>query len=285
MTFPNLSQEVVDLAREHNATKRHKIYKKMTRKEMNELIGGILSEDITTSDGLVLGKVLDKITLKMLLSARNAGIKNIDALYTNENDKCFIQMLEEYPHTYTNFRRYTIGINKDLSYLEGKILFRTTLDRIGKASEIITKPMLARLVETCVKAGYEYSVCAADVVSKEMIKAPFNNQEKPVINPPVLSKTEDVPMKEKTSMKQPRGRPVEHKEEWSKITVVLLDKQIHWLDQLASNIRLNTKSAISRAELIRAIIASIEESGVELSQLKSENEIKDHLLRNSRSNS
>ena len=76
----------------------------------------------------------------------------------------------------------------------------------------------------------------------------------------------------------PRGRPVEHKEEWSKITVVLLDKQIHWLDKLASEIRLNTKIAVSRAELIRAVISAIEESGIDLSRLGNEKDIKDFLL-------
>lgn len=61
-------------------------------------------------------------------------------------------------------------------------------------------------------------------------------------------------------------------------TVILLDKQIHWLDQLASTIRLNTKAAISRAELIRAAIAAIEESDLNLENLNSESEIKNFLL-------
>lgn len=78
--------------------------------------------------------------------------------------------------------------------------------------------------------------------------------------------------------KQARGRPQEHKEGWSKVTVVLLDKQIHWLDQLASTIRLNTKAAVSRAELIRAVIAAVEESGIDLSQLGNEKDIKNFLL-------
>jgi Arc/MetJ-type ribon-helix-helix transcriptional regulator len=79
-------------------------------------------------------------------------------------------------------------------------------------------------------------------------------------------------------VKRARGRPQEHKETWSKITVVLLDKQIHWLDQLASTIRLNTKAAVSRAELIRAAIAAIEESEMDISHLNSEENIKNFLL-------
>ena len=79
--------------------------------------------------------------------------------------------------------------------------------------------------------------------------------------------------------KQPRGRPQEHQESWSKITVTLLDNQIHWLDNLASSIRLNTRTAISRTELIRALVSAVEGSELDLSQLKSESEIKEHILK------
>lgn len=100
-------------------------------------------------------------------------------------------------------------------------------------------------------------------------------KHKQAIEPVVVAKpTENEAPKEK----QGRGRPLEHKEGWSKVTVVLLDKQIHWLDQLASTIRLNTKAAISRAELIRAAIAAIEESEIDLSSTGSEQAIKDILL-------
>lgn len=100
-------------------------------------------------------------------------------------------------------------------------------------------------------------------------------KEKPALEHIIAKQTEEEPPKEK----QARGRPLEHKESWSKVTVVLLDKQIHWLDQLASTIRLNTKAAISRAELIRAIIAAIEESKIDLSNVDCESAIKDILLR------
>lgn len=99
-------------------------------------------------------------------------------------------------------------------------------------------------------------------------------QEKPAIEPVVVKQTEEETPKEK----QARGRPLEHKEGWSKVTVVLMDKQIHWLDRLASTIRLNTKAAVSRAELIRATLAAVEESGIDLSQLGNEKDIKNFLL-------
>ncbi len=84
---------------------------------------------------------------------------------------------------------------------------------------------------------------------------------------------EEVPQPPMTE-KQRRGRPLEHKEEWTKVTVVLLDKQIHWLDKLSLDIRQNTKAAVSRAEIIRALIAAIDESGVDLTRSRTEHELK-----------
>lgn len=103
----------------------------------------------------------------------------------------------------------------------------------------------------------------------------FSAKPKKHVEQPVPKPVEHEAPKEE---KQARGRPIEHKEGWSKVTVVLLDKQIHWLDQLASTIRLNTKAAISRAELIRAAIAAIEESDIDLSNIGSEQGIKNILL-------
>lgn len=78
--------------------------------------------------------------------------------------------------------------------------------------------------------------------------------------------------------KQGRGRPQEHKEGWTKVTVVLLDKQIHWLDKLALDIRHNTKAAISRAEIIRSMISAMDECGIDLTKSKSEEELKALIL-------
>lgn len=89
-------------------------------------------------------------------------------------------------------------------------------------------------------------------------------------------------MKKQQPQKMPRGRPQEHLHPVTKVTVVLLDKQIHWLDRLASDIRLNTKTAISRTEILRAFISAIEESGIDLSECKSEREVKDKLFQDIR---
>jgi hypothetical protein len=93
-----------------------------------------------------------------------------------------------------------------------------------------------------------------------------------------LEKTSETKQEVVEQEKRSRGRPVEHKESVSKVTVVLLDNQIHWLGKLSSEIRLKTKSAISRAELIRAFISAIETSGLDLSDISTEQAIKEFLL-------
>ena len=54
--------------------------------------------------------------------------------------------------------------------------------------------------------------------------------------------------------KSNRGRPIVHTEPWAKITVVLLDRHVAYLDRLAIDIRLKHGKAISRAEIIRGLI-------------------------------
>ena len=49
--------------------------------------------------------------------------------------------------------------------------------------------------------------------------------------------------------KSNRGRPIVHTEPWAKITVVLLDRHVAYLDRLAIDIRLKHGKAISRAEI------------------------------------
>jgi hypothetical protein len=70
--------------------------------------------------------------------------------------------------------------------------------------------------------------------------------------------------------KQPsRGRPIVHTEPWAKITVVLLDRHVAYLDRLAIDIRLKHGKAISRAEIIRGLIEAAIQSGVDLAQADS----------------
>src|SRR5438045_3786508 len=70
-------------------------------------------------------------------------------------------------------------------------------------------------------------------------------------------------------VKSNRGRPIVHTEPWAKITVVLLDRHVAYLDRLAIDIRLKHGKAISRAEIIRGLIEAAFQSGVDLSQAAS----------------
>lgn len=70
-----------------------------------------------------------------------------------------------------------------------------------------------------------------------------------------------------------RGRPIVHTEPWAKITVVLLDRQVAYLDGLAIDIRLKHARAISRAEILRALVEAASQSGVDLSEADSTNRL------------
>ena len=73
--------------------------------------------------------------------------------------------------------------------------------------------------------------------------------------------------------KSNRGRPIVHTEPWAKITVVLLDRHVAYLDRLAIDIRLKHGKAISRAEIIRGLIEASFQSGIDLSQADSIDQI------------
>jgi hypothetical protein len=70
------------------------------------------------------------------------------------------------------------------------------------------------------------------------------------------------------------GRPPVHDEAWTKVTVVLFDRQIAFLDQLAGEIRSNTGATMSRAQIIRAFVDSIRDAGVDLTSATSEADLR-----------
>lgn len=69
------------------------------------------------------------------------------------------------------------------------------------------------------------------------------------------------------------GRPATH-EEWTKVTVVLFNRQIVFLDRLANDIRAKTGAAIRRAEILRALVDVLESEGIDLSGAKSDADLK-----------
>jgi hypothetical protein len=74
------------------------------------------------------------------------------------------------------------------------------------------------------------------------------------------------------------GRPPVHDEAWTKVTVVLFNRQIVFLDRLAANIRAQSGAAISRAQLIRALLDAVADADIDLTSATSENDLKTTIL-------
>jgi len=85
-----------------------------------------------------------------------------------------------------------------------------------------------------------------------------------------------VPHRDDASADRPkkRGRRPSHTEHWTKVTVVLFDRQIVFLDRLGADIRAASGVAISRAHVIRALIDALSESDLDLTGTRSEADLK-----------
>jgi len=76
-----------------------------------------------------------------------------------------------------------------------------------------------------------------------------------------------------------RGRPPVHQETWSKVSVVLFDRQIVHLDRLATDIRGKSGKVINRAEIIRALIDALIDSGLDVTSSGSEADLRGRVAR------
>jgi hypothetical protein len=65
-----------------------------------------------------------------------------------------------------------------------------------------------------------------------------------------------------------------HSEAWSKVSVVLFDRQIQHLDRLATTARGKVGKALNRAEIIRALIDGLIDSGIDVVSSASEAELR-----------
>ena len=74
------------------------------------------------------------------------------------------------------------------------------------------------------------------------------------------------------------GRPPVHDEAWTKVTVVLFNRQIVFLDRLAASIRAQSGAAISRAQLIRALLDAFADADIDLTAGTSEADLKATIL-------
>lgn len=82
-----------------------------------------------------------------------------------------------------------------------------------------------------------------------------------------------------TKPKATRGRPPVHHETWSKVSVVLFDRQIVHLDRLSTDIRDKSGKVLNRAEIIRALIDGLLESGMDITGTSSEADLRARVAR------
>ena len=75
------------------------------------------------------------------------------------------------------------------------------------------------------------------------------------------------------------GRPPVHSETWSKVSVVLFDRQILHLDRLATDIRSKNGKVLNRAEIIRALIDGLLDSGMDVTAASSEGDLRARVAR------
>ena len=87
-----------------------------------------------------------------------------------------------------------------------------------------------------------------------------------------------APTRRPDAAKRKPGRPPVHDEAWTKVTVVLFNRQIVFLDRLAANIRAQSGAAISRAQLIRSVVDAISDADIDLTTATSEADLKATIL-------
>jgi len=75
------------------------------------------------------------------------------------------------------------------------------------------------------------------------------------------------------------GRPPVHQETWSKVSVVLFDRQIQDLDRLSLDMRVKNGKTMNRAEIIRALIDGLMESGMDVIGAGSEADLRARVAR------
>ena len=98
-----------------------------------------------------------------------------------------------------------------------------------------------------------------------------------------ISASQPTPMKERENYQPPadlagqaaptgsrRGRRRAHAEDWTKVTVVLLDRQIAFLDRLVADVRAASGMALGRAHVIRALVNALAASDIDLTSCRSE---------------
>jgi hypothetical protein len=83
----------------------------------------------------------------------------------------------------------------------------------------------------------------------------------------------EAQLTDSTSTQKRRGRRPSHAEHWTKVTVVLMDREIAFLDRLVADGRAASGGTIGRAHLIRALIDALAESDLDLTASRSQRDL------------
>lgn len=75
-----------------------------------------------------------------------------------------------------------------------------------------------------------------------------------------------------------RGRPRTHREAWTKVSVVMFERQVADLDRLTTAIRGKTGANLTRAEIIRALLDGLSESRLDVTSIVSGAQLKRMLV-------
>jgi hypothetical protein len=71
-----------------------------------------------------------------------------------------------------------------------------------------------------------------------------------------------------------RGRPRTHREAWTKVSVVMFERQVLELDRLTTTIRGRTGANLTRAEVIRSLLDALNESRLDVTSIVSGAQLK-----------
>jgi len=77
-----------------------------------------------------------------------------------------------------------------------------------------------------------------------------------------------------TPPKRGRGRPRIHREAWTKVSVVLFERQVLALDRFTMGLRSKSGVSLTRAEVIRALLDGLHQSHLDLSAVRSGADLK-----------
>ena len=80
-------------------------------------------------------------------------------------------------------------------------------------------------------------------------------------------------------MSRRRGRPRVHRDRWTKISVVLFNRQLVFLRRFAGAIQRTTGKSLNRAQIIRALIDALRDCRSKLTAAQSEADLARTLTR------